>query len=170
MIDEIETVLGSDFPRLMEALPRPDFVSAAPTQDVAAPLIYDAPSRGGGGGGSSAADPSDVNPWGDDDVTSGAGDEGWALQEYVAQYKSKFDAVQSNGLVSGGAAKGVLTATGLPSATLRKIWDLSDIDKDGQLDLQEFVVALFIANYIKEGGSIPDRLDDAMVPPGKTLR
>lgn len=59
MIDEIETVMGSDFPRLMEALPRPDnsVVASAPEPGYQAPLVYDAPLA------VASAQFDDSNPW-----------------------------------------------------------------------------------------------------------
>ncbi len=36
--------------------------------------------------------------------------------------------------MSGASAKTVLLATGLNKASLKKIWDLSDVSKDGKLD------------------------------------
>ena len=61
----------------------------------------------------------------------------------------------------------MLTATGLPTAKLRKLWELADIDKDGNLDLEEFVVAMFLADACKSGQDLPPHLDDEMIPPGK---
>ena len=45
-----------------------------------------------------------------------------------------------DGKVTGQAVKPVLQQTGLPTEVLSKIWKLSDIDKDGRLDLEEFMV------------------------------
>jgi len=173
MIDEIETVMGTDFPRLMEALPRPDnsVLAAAAAQDASAPLVYDAPRAAaayGGGGGGGGED--DTNPWGDDGGGSGDGGGGadeWALAEYLPRFQPQFDSVQRNGLVTGGAAKGVLQSTGLQVAQLRKIWELSDLDKDGNLDVQEFTIALFLAEMVKAGHSLPAQLDEAMIPANK---
>lgn len=73
-----------------------------------------------------------VNPWeAEEDMKSGS--PVWALESYVAKYKPSFSSVAVGGFVSGKAAKDVLMASGLSVATLRKIWDLSDIDKDGKL-------------------------------------
>lgn len=44
------------------------------------------------------------------------------------------------GKIGGKAARAVLMKTQLPNTTLVKIWDLSDIDKDGKLDREEFAV------------------------------
>jgi EH domain-containing protein 1 len=165
MIDEVDNVLSNDIPRLMDALPRAlDSVSqlANASLDNRGPLIYGNNVFGGGG--------DDANPWADEgdvgDLASGSG-RGWALEEYISQYKPQFDSCQKNGLVSGAAAKNVLTSSGLPTAKLRKIWELSDLDKDGNLDLVEFVLAMYLADAVKQGSEIPATLDERMIPPGK---
>ena len=58
-------------------------------------------------------------------------------------------------MVTGAGAKPILTATGLATAKLRKLWELADIDKDGSLDLEEFVVAMFLADACISGMSFP---------------
>ena len=75
--------------------------------------------------------------------------------------------ISKDGLVSGSGAKSLLTSTGLPTSKLRKIWELSDIDKDGHLDLQEFVIAMYLSEVSKLGEELPTKLDSAMIPPGK---
>jgi len=110
----------------------------------------------------------DKNPWGDDDDDNGvAASQTWALDEYIPTYSPQFHPIQKNGLVTGGAAKGILSASGLPNNVLRKIWELSDIDKDGALDLHEFVIAMFITDMVKQGSEVPLQLDADMYPPGK---
>ena len=47
----------------------------------------------------------------------------------------------TNGYVSGQRAKMLLGQSGLPTASLRAIWDLADLDKDGALNQAEFVVS-----------------------------
>ena len=78
-------------------------------------------------------------PWGVDDDADEAT---WDLQEYVSRYQGQFDSIQKNGLISGAAAKPVLSSSGLQTAILKRIWALSDIDRDGSLDFKlEFVLA-----------------------------
>jgi len=89
------------------------------------------------------------------------------MQEYVTRFEPLFNTTQSGGFVSGGAAKNVLTSTGLAVGQLRKIWELSDLDKDGQLDLQEFTLAMYLADQVKNGREVPSRLDADMIPPNK---
>eukprot|EP00596_Hydrurales_sp_CCMP1899_P000577 CAMPEP_0119051624 /NCGR_PEP_ID=MMETSP1177-20130426/73182_1 /TAXON_ID=2985 /ORGANISM="Ochromonas sp, Strain CCMP1899" /LENGTH=527 /DNA_ID=CAMNT_0007030895 /DNA_START=158 /DNA_END=1741 /DNA_ORIENTATION=- len=168
LIDDVESVLGNDIPRLMEALPRSlDTIAtglANAALDSRGPLLYEKPGRSNG----QYVEEEDANPWGD----GAEGDpQEWALQEYIAIYKPKFDAkfdeVNKGGLVSGGGAKALLTATGIPTGKLRKIWELSDIDKDGHLDLYEFVIAMFLSEACQGGQEVPVKLDEGMIPPGK---
>uniref|UniRef100_A0A673NIU1 Epidermal growth factor receptor substrate 15-like 1 n=1 Tax=Sinocyclocheilus rhinocerous TaxID=307959 RepID=A0A673NIU1_9TELE len=66
----------------------------------------------------------------------------WAVRP---EEKSKFDGIFEslatvNGLLSGEKVKPVLINSKLPVDVLGKVWDLSDIDKDGHLDKDEFAV------------------------------
>ena len=192
LIDDVENVLGTDFPRLMEALPRSlDTYSSDPdglptlSSDIA---TFDAPVRGQGQRGTTGQSISylpplpppaptftapkyeDSNPWGDDSTQATSNGPVWELQDFVAQYSPQFNSIQKNGLVTGNAAKGILSASGLPNTVLRKIWELGDIDKDGSLDLQEFIIVMFLTDKVKEGHEVPAQLDEAMYPPGKGPR
>ena len=106
----------------------------------------------------------DANPWGDD---NNGKDPNWALQDHVPIYKPQFDMISKDGFVSGAGAKSLLTASGLPTNKLRKIWELSDIDKDGHLDLEEFVIAMYLSEISKLGEELPSKLDPSMIPKGK---
>ena len=75
--------------------------------------------------------------------------------------------ISKDGFVSGAGAKSLLTASGLPTNKLRKIWELSDIDKDGHLDLEEFVIAMYLSEISKLGEELPSKLDPSMIPKGK---
>lgn len=150
LIEEAETVMSIEFPRLMEALPRStDSFAPKPVMNSVA-VVEDS-----------------GNPFGADEEP-GVGS-GWALADYVDHFMPQYDAAQSNGLVSGAAARPILSGSGLPVGSLRKIWDLSDIDKDGNLDLHEFVVALYLIEYCKMGNPLPDKLEESWIPPGKIV-
>jgi EH domain-containing protein 1 len=159
LIDDADHVLGVEFPRLMEALPRSqDAYAMKQATLAAAPPV---PPMG--------EVMVEANPFGDDDDGQNPFGESnpWALAEYIPTYESQFASVQSNGFVTGAAAKGVLGNSGLPVSQLRPIWDLSDVDKDGKLDLHEFVIAMFLIDMAKKGHALPARLDDEMIPPHK---
>ena len=55
----------------------------------------------------------------------------------------------------------------LPSSVLRRIWALSDINQDGQLDRDEFAVAMFLIDHKLGGNDLPDKLPDRVIPPSK---
>ena len=69
--------------------------------------------------------------------------------------------------VAGGAAFGLLTSTGLPQDKLRRVWDLSDHDKDGALTSEEFAVAMHLIDLCKSGKPLPSTLPGNLVPPSQ---
>lgn len=52
---------------------------------------------------------------------------------------------------------------------LSKVWKLSDVDKDGMLDVDEFALALYLAEIAEKGNELPAKLPDHLVPPGKIV-
>ena len=57
----------------------------------------------------------------------------------------------------------------LPNSVLRRIWALSDIDQDGQLDRDEFAVALFLIDHKLSKNDLPETLPERLIPPSKRL-
>ena len=55
----------------------------------------------------------------------------------------------------------------LPNSVLQQIWALLDISQDGQLDRDEFAVAMFLVDHKLQGNDLPDTLPDRLVPPSK---
>lgn len=57
----------------------------------------------------------------------------------------------------------------LPSNVLTRIWALSDIDQDGMLDREEFMLAMYlVATKLKKSEQkVPDQLPRHLMPPGK---
>ncbi|KAL4678053.1 hypothetical protein H8959_020727 [Pygathrix nigripes] len=73
-------------------------------------------------------------------VTPPSAEAHWAVR---VEEKAKFDGIFEsllpiNGLLSGDKVKPVLMNSKLPLDVLGRVWDLSDIDKDGHLDRDEF--------------------------------
>ena len=153
VIDDAESVLGADIPRLMEALPRAmggDSWEASHSTVEPSPIGYTVP-------------PAEANPWAsEEELTSD-----WMLAPEISKFKPQFESNQVGGFVSGKAAKDILMASGLSVAILRKIWDLSDVDKDGKLDLHEFVIASHLAELAGLGQPLPDTLSPELLPPAK---
>ncbi|WBW73313.1 actin cortical patch component End3 [Schizosaccharomyces osmophilus] len=73
------------------------------------------------------------------------------------------------GYVSGEKAYGVLRSSRLDNEKLAKLWDLVDIDDDGQLDFDEFCIAMKIIFNIINGiyKDVPSNIPEELVPPSK---
>jgi len=94
---------------------------------------------------------------------------GWAIS---GADKERYDEVfaslgPTNGLASGMAVRPVLERSGLPVDVLRTVWNLSDIDRDGNLDADEFAVAMHLARDATSGKQLPTTLPLELVPPSK---
>lgn len=120
-----------------------------------------------------------ANPFAPDDAarngSGGDGDDGvpWVVDAVEkAKWDNVFMAIGAAGeppRVSGGAARSTMLESGLPMATLKAVWDLSDIDADGALDAEEFALAMHLMSSARVHGatSVPDVLPRALVPPSK---
>jgi hypothetical protein len=72
------------------------------------------------------------------------------------------------GYLSTQVARDILVRTGLEKDQLRLIWNLSDIDRDGLFDHDEYVVAMFLCDAVSQKGRpIPDELPPSVIPPRK---
>ncbi|GFR97773.1 epidermal growth factor receptor substrate 15-like 1 [Elysia marginata] len=85
-----------------------------------------------------------------------------------SNYDKVFDSLQPvNNMLGGDKVKPVLMNSKLPVDVLGRIWDMSDIDKDGYLDRDEFAVAMHLVYQAREGNEIPSFLRPGLVPPSK---
>lgn len=150
LIDTAEYALSTDIPRLMEALPR--------SIDPAIEVKYITPEFDKPPNNKNFE--IDENPFED-------GNGAWALSEFIPLYQESFNSRQQGGYITGKDAKDIMMASGIPATTLRKVWDLADVDKDGKLSLHEFVIAMFLTSKVKEGHELPVILDSDMLPPDK---
>uniref|UniRef100_A0A8C9PKH1 Epidermal growth factor receptor pathway substrate 15 like 1 n=1 Tax=Spermophilus dauricus TaxID=99837 RepID=A0A8C9PKH1_SPEDA len=102
-------------------------------------------------------------------VTPPSAEAPWAVR---VEEKAKFDGIFEsllpiNGLLSGDKVKPVLMNSKLPLDVLGRVWDLSDIDKDGQLDRDEFAVAMHLVYRALEKEPVPSVLPPSLIPPSK---
>lgn len=104
----------------------------------------------GGGGGSSRRH---------NGMSSAAGALGSFEADESQRIARAFTAARSaDGFVHGEEGRYQLQKTGLPDETLRKIWDMSDLDRDGRLSLREFVCAMHLAGEATQGRSLPNEI------------
>ncbi|XP_012584527.1 PREDICTED: epidermal growth factor receptor substrate 15-like 1 isoform X10 [Condylura cristata] len=102
-------------------------------------------------------------------VTPSSTEPHWAVR---VEEKAKFDGIFEsllpiNGLLSGDKVKPVLMNSKLPLDVLGRVWDLSDIDKDGHLDRDEFAVAMHLVYRALEKEPVPSVLPPSLIPPSK---
>ena len=92
-----------------------------------------------------------------------------ALQDSADRLLGSFEALgPEGGFLSTQKARDVLVKTGLSKEQLRQIWNLSDMDRDGYFDHDEYVVAMFLCDaVIQKGRPIPSELPASVVPPSK---
>ncbi|XP_033108422.1 epidermal growth factor receptor substrate 15-like 1 isoform X2 [Anneissia japonica] len=95
--------------------------------------------------------------------------EPWAIKpDEKVNYDHTFQSLGPiDGKLSGDMVKPVLMNSKLPLETLSKIWDLSDIDKDGLLDKEEFAVAMHLVRRAMENEQPPAALTPNLVPPSR---
>ena len=69
------------------------------------------------------------------------------------------------GYLTGPEASNLLLQSKLPKAALAQIWALADIDSDGRLGCDEFVLAMYLCEIASQGEPIPAKLPPELVPP-----
>ncbi|WAR07129.1 ITSN1-like protein [Mya arenaria] len=68
------------------------------------------------------------------------------------------------GALTGVEARAILVQTGVPQQMLAQIWNLSDVDKDGQLNCDEFCIALHLCDCVRMGIALPPKLPQELLP------
>ncbi|XP_060737541.1 epidermal growth factor receptor substrate 15 isoform X2 [Tachysurus vachellii] len=96
-------------------------------------------------------------------------DSAWIVKP---EEKVKFDAIFDSlspvgGMLTGDKVKPVLLNSKLPVDVLGRVWELSDIDRDGMLDKDEFAVAMYLVYRALENEPVPMVLPPPLVPPSK---
>jgi epidermal growth factor receptor substrate 15 len=84
-----------------------------------------------------------------------------------AKYDQFFASIDTanRGHLSGEQAVKFFSDSGLPEETLASIWDLADINSEGQLNRDEFAVAMYLIRQQRSGAPLPAFLPPALVPP-----
>ncbi|WVN89977.1 uncharacterized protein L203_105207 [Cryptococcus depauperatus CBS 7841] len=91
----------------------------------------------------------------------------WTLSR---QEKKDYDQIfrawdqKGEGFISGEMAREVFGQSGLSQDDLMKIWNLSDVDNRGKLNLPEFHVAMGLIYRALNGNRIPEKLPEELVP------
>jgi len=172
LIEQLDHCLNVEIPALMEELPserdspevlrqKMGSMAMGGSSGYDVPMPTDNSTKFGNVTSESARNPFGASQ--EDDVHY------WALAESAVRLWDSFQALKpQGGYLSPQTARDVLMKTGLAKEQLRQIWNLSDIDRDGFFDHEEYVVAMFLCDaVIQKGRPIPSELPPSVVPPGK---
>ncbi|XP_067344723.1 intersectin-2b isoform X2 [Channa argus] len=83
------------------------------------------------------------------------------------KYRQQFNSLdkQMTGYLSGQQVRGAMATTMLTQTQLASIWTLADVDKDGKLKAEEFILAMHLVDIAKSGQPLPLTLPTELVPP-----
>ncbi|XP_014745843.1 PREDICTED: intersectin-1 [Sturnus vulgaris] len=102
------------------------------------------------------------------DVASSPAVAEWAVpQSSRLKYRQLFNSHDKtmSGHLTGPQARTILMQSSLPQAQLATIWNLSDIDQDGKLTAEEFILAMHLIDVAMSGQPLPPALPPEFIPP-----
>ena len=100
----------------------------------------------------------------DDDLDD---DDIWTIKpKLLSYYETQFKTMQTNlnGFITGAVAKPFFEKSKLPLAELSKIWELSDVTKDGVLSFAEFCTAMHLVVLRVRNFDLPNELPAKLQP------
>ncbi|KAK2824628.1 hypothetical protein Q5P01_021803 [Channa striata] len=92
----------------------------------------------------------------------------WAVpQSSRLKYRQLFNSHDKmmSGHLTGPQARTILMQSSLPQSQLATIWSLSDIDQDGKLTAEEFILAMHLIDMAMSGLPLPPVLPAEYLPP-----
>uniref|UniRef100_A0A8C4ZVF7 Intersectin 2a n=1 Tax=Gadus morhua TaxID=8049 RepID=A0A8C4ZVF7_GADMO len=92
----------------------------------------------------------------------------WAVPQAARlKYRQQFNTLDKlmSGYLSGPQVRNALLASNLTQTQLAAIWTLADVDRDGQLRADEFILAMHLVDMAKTGHPLPLSLPQDLVPP-----
>ncbi|XP_041839803.1 intersectin-2b isoform X2 [Melanotaenia boesemani] len=116
-----------------------------------------------GSGSSASSSPSVMSPM-------AAAPSDWAVPHGSRlKYRQQFNSLdkQMTGYLTGQQVRGAMATTMLTQTQLASIWTLADVDKDGKLKAEEFILAMHLVDMAKTGQPLPLTLPAALIPPSQ---
>uniref|UniRef100_A0A096LY87 Intersectin 2b n=1 Tax=Poecilia formosa TaxID=48698 RepID=A0A096LY87_POEFO len=85
------------------------------------------------------------------------------------KYRQHFNILDTQmvGYLTGQQVRSAMATTMLTQTQLASIWTLSDVNKDGKLNVEEFVLAMHLVDMAKSGQPLPLTLPTELVPPSQ---
>ena len=160
LIESLDRMLANDIPRLMGMIPLEADSSYGQQAAVK--------------GGAFTVSHSTNNPFASgacQGLALGSEIDAWVVEGFKDEYDRLFKSLgPKNGKISGAVAKKEMVKSKLQNTVLGKIWTLSDIDRDGQLDEEEFALAMYLIKVkLDEDDDLPDELPTHLIPPSKRV-
>ncbi|KAJ1363189.1 hypothetical protein KIN20_022998 [Parelaphostrongylus tenuis] len=166
LLEIVDGMLASDIARLMAQIPKEEAQMTAAV--VTNGHVAEQPTVKGGA--FSQAQEAET-PFGfgrGEGFDKGADESEWVVSREREDADNTFSSLGPvNGYISGRVAKEHMVKSKLPNAVLGKIWKLADVDRDGQLDADEFALANYLINLKLEGHELPVELPKHLIPPSK---
>ncbi|KAF7662105.1 hypothetical protein LDENG_00246270 [Lucifuga dentata] len=116
-----------------------------------------------GSNSSSSSSPSMLSP-------NLAGPSDWAVPHASRlKYRQQFNSLDKHmtGYLTGQQVRGAMAMTMLSQTQLASIWTLADVDKDGKLKAEEFILAMHLVDMARSGQPLPLTLPNELVPPSQ---
>uniref|UniRef100_A0A3Q1HYP9 Intersectin 2b n=1 Tax=Acanthochromis polyacanthus TaxID=80966 RepID=A0A3Q1HYP9_9TELE len=116
-----------------------------------------------GSGSSASSSPSMMSPM-------AAAPSDWAVPHASRlKYRQQFNSLdkQMTGYLTGQQVRGAMATTMLTQTQLASIWTLADVDKDGKLKAEEFILAMHLVDMAKNAQPLPLTLPTELVPPSQ---
>ncbi|XP_028996085.1 intersectin-2a isoform X2 [Betta splendens] len=145
--------------------------TALPLSGFSSPVVF-SPSTGMSKAnslldlGSSSSNSSSTTSLTSNSPKTGVSD--WAVpQASRLKYRQQFNTLDKlmSGYLSGPQVRNALLASNLTQTQLATIWTLADVNKDGQLRADEFILAMHLVDMAKTGCPLPLTLPQDLVPP-----
>ncbi|XP_011498656.1 PREDICTED: EH domain-containing protein 3 [Ceratosolen solmsi marchali] len=154
LLEVVDKMFSDDISKLMAMIPREENSTGESVKGGAFEGVED-----------------QVSPFGykkGEGIDAGSNEPEWIIMKEKYKYDSIFDTLGPlDGRITGAAAKSEMVKSKLPNTILGKIWNLSDVDKDGYLDSDEFALAMHLINIKLDGNELPSHLPNHLVPPSK---
>ena len=101
--------------------------------------------------------------------TGVANDRSWIVSiSQKASYDNVFETLQRyNDKATGATCRQTMINSGLNQRQLGSIWNLSDLDKDGSLDRDEFALCMYLMEEVAFGAELRTILPKNYIPPSK---
>ncbi|CAF1184814.1 unnamed protein product [Rotaria sp. Silwood1] len=162
LLDRVDKMLAEDVPKLMSMIPQEEhaYLQLKTETGRTTPLQTNTIFT------DQQATPFELG--GVEGINEGVGETEWIVTRSRHEYDEIFSQLSpQNGKISGATAKQEMIKSKLPNNVLGRIWKLSDIDKDGMLDIDEWALSQHLIKIKLDGHELPNTLPEHLVPPSK---